>query len=168
MVPVIVKSRPEQMVARVRHIRRSLWRSTSIEGSMDDQGEPGHGWTVVLRRRPVRMVDRQPEGGYTDDFKIICCDCGDDPDLDYSQVSPGRRRIRGPYPIAAGVAAYVIHAGRHPREFNNQAISSVRSTAAHSPRARIAATSSGGAESMSTEIAHVGTTRHGLKLVERR
>jgi hypothetical protein len=114
------------------------------------------------------MVDRQPEGGYTDDFKIICYDCGDDPDPDYREVSPGRQRIRGPNPIAAGVVAYLIHAGRHPREFSNQAISSVRSTAAHPPRARIEATSSGGAESMSTEIAHVGTTRHGLKLVERR
>jgi hypothetical protein len=135
---------------------------------MDDQGEPGHSWTVALRRRPVRMVDRQPDGGYTDEFKIICCDCGDDPDLDYREVSPGLQRIRGPYPIASGVAACVIHAGRHPREFNNRAISSVRSTAAYPPRARIAATSSGGTESMSTGIAHAGTTCHGLKLVERR
>jgi hypothetical protein len=38
-------------------------------------------------------------------FEIVCCDCGDDPDLDYREVTPQLRRIRGPYPIAAGVAA---------------------------------------------------------------
>ena len=66
-------------------------------------------WTLALRRRPARIVDGQPEGGYTDAYELICCDCGDDPDLDYREVSPELRRIRGPYLIAAGVAAY----GRH-------------------------------------------------------
>jgi hypothetical protein len=80
---------------------------------MNDQGESGHGWTVVLRRRPVRIVHGQPEGGYTDDFEIICCDCGDDPDLDYREVSRELQRIRGPYPAAAGITAYVKHARRH-------------------------------------------------------
>ncbi len=74
---------------------------------------PTHGWTVVLRRQPVRMVEGQPEGGYTDLFEIICCDCGDHPDLDYRDVSPEFQRIRGPYPIAAGVTAYKQHVGRH-------------------------------------------------------
>ena len=32
---------------------------------MNDHGQPGHGWTVVLRRQPRRIVDGQPEGGYT-------------------------------------------------------------------------------------------------------
>ena len=76
---------------------------------------PSHGWTVVLRRQPVRMVEGQPEGGYTDLFEIICCDCGDDPDLDYHDVSPELQRIRGPYPIAAGVAAYRKHVAQHPQ-----------------------------------------------------
>ena len=61
------------------------------------------------------MVEGQPEGGHTDMFEIICCDCGDHPDLDYHDVSPELQQIRGPYPIAAGVAAYKKHVGRHPQ-----------------------------------------------------
>ena len=83
-------------------------------------------WTVVLRRRPVRMVEGQPEGGWTDDFEIVCCDCGDDPDLDYRELPPRLQRIRGPYPIAAGVTAYVRHARRHP---NPRGLPRVRETA---------------------------------------
>ena len=81
---------------------------------MNDQGPPGPGWTVVLRRQPVRIVAGQAEGGYTDEFEIICCDCGDDPGLDYREVSPALQRIRGPYPIASGITAYVQHARQHP------------------------------------------------------
>jgi hypothetical protein len=55
------------------------------------------------------MVRGQPEGGYTDAYELICCDCGDDPDLDYLEVSPQLRRIRGPYRIAVGVTAYMTH-----------------------------------------------------------
>jgi len=52
--------------------------------------------------------------GYTDAFEIVCCDCGDDPDLDYRDVSPELQRIRGPYqPIADGVAAYEAHVESH-------------------------------------------------------
>jgi hypothetical protein len=76
-------------------------------------GQPGLGWTVVLRRRPTRIVAGQPEGGYTSVFEIICCYCGDDPELDYREVSPELQRIRGPYAVAAGVAAYGRHLGRH-------------------------------------------------------
>ena len=50
--------------------------------------QPRGGWTVVLRRRPARIVDGRADGPYTDAFEIICCNCGDDPDLDYSAVSP--------------------------------------------------------------------------------
>jgi hypothetical protein len=71
------------------------------------------GWTVVLRRQPVRLVAGQPEGGYTDLFELICCDCGDDPGQDYREVSPGLQLVRGPYPIAAGIAAYEQHRGLH-------------------------------------------------------
>ena len=77
-------------------------------------GRPGLDWTVVLRRQPARLAAGEPEGGYTDTFEIICCDCGDDPDLDYREVSPEIRRIRGPYPVATGVAAYEQHLKRHP------------------------------------------------------
>ena len=47
-------------------------------------------------------------------YEIICCDCGDNPGLDYDDVSPELQRIRGPYPIAAGMEAYVKHADWHP------------------------------------------------------
>jgi len=76
-------------------------------------GQPGLDWTVVLRRQPTRIVNGQPEGGYNDLFEIICCDCGDHPDLDYRQVSPELQQIRGPYPVAAGVAAYEKHMMLH-------------------------------------------------------
>jgi hypothetical protein len=75
--------------------------------------QPGDGWKVVLRRQLARMAEGRPEGGYTGLFEIICCDCGDHPDLDYSEVSPELQRVRGPYPIADGIAAYVEHLGLH-------------------------------------------------------
>ena len=77
--------------------------------------QPALGWTVVLRRQPARLVEGRPEGGYTNVFEIICCDCGDHPDLDYHDVSPELQRIRGPYPIVAGVAAYEDHLDHHHR-----------------------------------------------------
>ena len=55
----------------------------------------------------------RPEGGYTDAYELICCNCGDHPDLDYSEVSPELQRVRGPYPIAAGVTAYEKHRRLH-------------------------------------------------------
>ncbi len=71
---------------------------------------PGSSWTVVLRRQPARLVEGQPEGGYNDLYELICCDCGDDPGLDYREVFPRLQLVRGPYPIGAGVAAYEQHA----------------------------------------------------------
>ena len=82
---------------------------------MTDQHQFAHGWTVVLRRRPARMVKGCPEGGYTEDLEIVCCYCGDDPGLDYRKVSPALQQIRGPDALAAGVTAYVRHARLHPR-----------------------------------------------------
>ncbi len=80
---------------------------------MANRDQPGDGWTVVLRRQPARIVEGRPEGGYTDAFEIICCDCGDHPDRNYSEVSPELQQVRGPYPIADGVAAYEKHLERH-------------------------------------------------------
>ena len=81
---------------------------------MTANGQSGLGWTVVLRRMPTRIVAGQPVDGYTDAFEIVCCDCGDDPDLDNRDVSPELQRIRGPYqPIADGVAAYEAHVESH-------------------------------------------------------
>jgi len=80
---------------------------------MVTRDQPGGGWTVVVRRRPARMVEGRPEGRYTDAFEVICCDCGDHPDLDYSEVAPVLRRVRGPSPIAGGVATYQKHLRLH-------------------------------------------------------
>jgi len=88
---------------------------------MNDQDQPGRGWTAVLRRQPVRIVEGRAEGGYTDVYELVCCDCGDHPYLDYREVSPGLQQIRGPYPIAAGVAAYERHISRyHQRHDHNR------------------------------------------------
>jgi hypothetical protein len=80
---------------------------------MASRDQPADGWTVVLRRRPARIIEGRPEGGYTDLFEIICCDCGDRPDLDCREVSSLLQRVRGPYPIADGITAYVMHLRLH-------------------------------------------------------
>jgi hypothetical protein len=64
-----------------------------------------------LRRQPVRTVEGSIEGGYTSVFEVICCDCGDDPYLDYAKVSARLQRLRGPYPLREGLAAYQRHLG---------------------------------------------------------
>ncbi len=72
--------------------------------------QPGDGWTVVLRRQPARIVQGRPEGGYTDQFEIICCDCGDHPDLDSSEVSPVLQR--GPRAVPGRGRHYRVRAAR--------------------------------------------------------
>jgi hypothetical protein len=79
---------------------------------------PGDGWTVVLRRQRARIVDGRIQGGYTGMFEFICCDCGDDPGLDYYEAAPELQRVRRPYPIAAGVAAYEKHLRQHRQPAN--------------------------------------------------
>jgi len=49
-------------------------------------------------------------------FEIICRDCGDHPSLDYSGIPPWLQRIRGPYSLEAGLAAYAEHLGLVPRQ----------------------------------------------------
>ena len=80
----------------------------------DDQ--PGLGWTVVLRRQPARIVDGRVHGGYTDAWELVCCDCGDHPELDCRDVSPELQRIRGPYSFAAGITAYGKHVNLYHRQ----------------------------------------------------
>jgi hypothetical protein len=89
--------------------RRSLRQGAAVQTC----NQSALGWTVVLRRRPVRIVEGRVQGGYTDAFEIICSDCGDHPDLDYRDASLELQRIRGPYPIAAGITAYQEHVKRH-------------------------------------------------------
>ena len=71
---------------------------------MQTYEQPALGWTVVLRRCPVRSAEDRVQGGYTNIFEIICCDCGDHPDWDYRDVS---RRGFG------GSAALPHSRGRH-------------------------------------------------------
>jgi hypothetical protein len=62
-------------------------------------GEPGHGGrSACLRRRPVRIINGVNQGGWTDQWEIVCPACGDDVNLDYVTISPFLQRIRGPYP----------------------------------------------------------------------
>ena len=74
-------------------------------------GQPGHGGTATLRRRSARIVQGRVERGYTDAFELICRECGDHPYLDYSEIPPRLQRIRGPYTMRAGLAAYEKHLG---------------------------------------------------------
>jgi len=74
-------------------------------------GQPGHGRTAVLRRRPVRIVDGRMEDGYTGVFELICPGCGDHPYVDFREVPLQLQQIRGPYVLQAGLAAYEEHLG---------------------------------------------------------
>lgn len=84
----------------------------STEVGETTRGQAGPGWTVVLRGRPTRIPGGQPQGGSIHVYELICCDCGDDPDLDYRDVSLELQQIRGPYPFREGVAAYERHVRR--------------------------------------------------------
>jgi hypothetical protein len=70
---------------------------------------------VVLRRQPASIIDGRAGGGYTGAFEIICCDCGDDPGLDYREAAPELQRLRGPYPLATGTVAYEKHIEWHEK-----------------------------------------------------
>lgn len=88
---------------------------------MKTRVEPGQDWTVVLRRQPARIVAGQAEGGYTDAFEIICCDCGDHPDRDYrrglTRASAGPRVIpdRGRHCIVCEARRAVPPVGTCPQ-----------------------------------------------------
>lgn len=73
-------------------------------------GQPGHGRTTSLRRQLVWMADDR-KARCTGAYEVICRDCGDHPYLGYSEISPRLQRIRGPYTLEAGVAAYAEHLG---------------------------------------------------------
>jgi hypothetical protein len=65
---------------------RDPWLEMNAAGVITSPppGEPGHGCTAVLRSQPTLIVDGRAEGGYIGAFELICCECGDNPDLDYS------------------------------------------------------------------------------------
>ena len=95
--------------------RRVPLPATVKEAAATAGGQPGPNWTLVLRRKPACIIDAQPQGGYTDVYELVCSDCGADPDLEYRDVSAELQQIRGPYPIAAGIAAYQKHDRHHRR-----------------------------------------------------
>lgn len=76
-------------------------------------GEPGHGGrTACLRLRPVRIVNGIPQGGWTDQWELICPACGDDVNVDFVTISPYLQRLRGSYASEAeGIAALRRHRG---------------------------------------------------------
>jgi len=53
----------------------------------------------------------QIAGGHIGASGLNCCECGGNPYLGYSQVSPRLQKIRGPCAIAGGGAAYERHLG---------------------------------------------------------
>jgi hypothetical protein len=74
-------------------------------------GELGHGFGAILRREPAMGAYGGGEGGRADLFELICFDCGDNPGLDYSQVSVQLQRIRGPRTIETAWTEYERHLG---------------------------------------------------------
>jgi hypothetical protein len=84
--------------------RRQAWRSGISAGTAGRRfcaaGWPAS-WTIGRR-------------AYTDAFEIICCHCGDDPDLVYSAVSSRVQLVRGPYPIMEASAHTRHTSGRMP------------------------------------------------------
>jgi hypothetical protein len=98
-------------VDRGRHDRDSrVRRDAGDVATLPVAGQPGHGRTSSLRRQSVWMAeDRQAR--WTGAYEVICRDCGDHPYLDYSAIPRRLQRIRGPYTLEAGVAAYAEHLG---------------------------------------------------------
>jgi hypothetical protein len=92
-----------------RSLSRRLVEESVADFADTAERHAGLGWTVVLRRPPARTAGSGPEGHFASGFELICCECGDDPGMDYWDVSPEFQRTRGPYLIAAGIAAYREH-----------------------------------------------------------
>jgi hypothetical protein len=107
-------ARPAAVSAPRSHDRRDsrLRAGSDVADAVPLAGQPGHGSATFLRNQPVRIVDGRIHGGYNGVYELICPDCGDDPDLDYLEVAPRLQWLRGPRPIAAGLAAYHQHLGK--------------------------------------------------------
>jgi len=69
-------------------------------------------WIIRLRRRPAGLSNNHQDDG-ADMFEIICRMCGDDPALDYRQVSAELRQIRGCYPLRVGLVPFFQHQEFH-------------------------------------------------------
>jgi hypothetical protein len=88
-----------------------LRTGSDLVGTVPLAGQPGHGSAAFLRAQPARIADGHIHDGYNGVYKLICPNCGDDPDLDYSEVAPRFQRLRGPRTLADGLAAYHKHLG---------------------------------------------------------
>jgi hypothetical protein len=95
-------------------LSRRFGDQSAVHHAEATQGRRMLGWTVVLRRQPAQVARHEQEGRHTHRFELICCECGDDPGLDYWAAAPEFQRLRGPYPITAGIAAYREHVGDSP------------------------------------------------------
>ena len=107
----VVPAPREQRDSGDRRPRAGAWGVLSLPLA----GQPGHGRTTSLRRQSARAAQDR-EACQTGAFEIICRDCGDHPSLDYSVIPPWLQRIRGPYSLEAGLAAYAEHLGLVPRQ----------------------------------------------------
>ena len=109
-----VRSASRSLGVRVGRGRRDrdpqVWMDAEDVVTLPVAGQPGHGRTTSLRRQSVWMADDR-KARCTGAYEVICCDCGDHPYLGYSEISPRLQRIRGPYTLEAGVAAYAEHLG---------------------------------------------------------
>jgi hypothetical protein len=106
-------ARPAAVSAPCPHDRRDAWlRSRSdVASAVALPGQPGHGSAAFLRKQLVRIVDGRIHGGCNGVYELICPNCGDSPDLDYLEVPPRLRWLRGPRTLEEGLAAYHGHLG---------------------------------------------------------
>src|SRR5580704_3018007 len=92
---------------------RDLWlrAERNVVNTLPPASQPGQGRTAVLRRQQARIADGRFEGGHAGLFELICPNCGDHPDLNYSEVPSRLQWLRGPRPLEEALAAYHRHLG---------------------------------------------------------
>lgn len=93
------------------HADPSLRPGSDAASAVPPAGLPGHGSGAVLRIQSACIVDGQIQGGHKDVYELVCPGCGDDPDLDYSEVPARLQWLRGPRTLREGLAAYGRHLG---------------------------------------------------------
>ena len=106
-------ARPTAISAPCSHDRRDAWlRSGSdVASAVALPGHPGHGSAAFLRKQLVRIVDGRIHGDCNGVYELICPNCGDHPDVDYSEVPQRLQRLRGLRTLVDGLAAYRKHLG---------------------------------------------------------
>lgn len=70
-------------------------------------------WTLCLRKRPASIFDGLADDGRPAVYELVCRECGDDLRCCYSEVSAELQQVRGPYPLEAGIEAFVGHRERY-------------------------------------------------------